>query len=393
MESEALFRARIRALEGALSKAWPAEGDDTPPAEDGRAADAVAGDLYREAGDRVRTMVESLERQVISLERAVEAGQPLDSCWRGYDAVVLASEPAMEEALLVRQGALARAAGLDCGICRIADCLISEICGRTGVDWRRFTIVASGEAYTHLTNVVRLRFPDLSVWDLPAAAHELGHHAALRLERPTAGRPSFPFREVVAARDDREPEAHLEEYFADAFAALTLGAAYACTCLLTRFDPAAGSDDAHPSDRDRAAAILVVLRRAAADATVGKEALGAQIDHVERLWTDACAAVGVDGHAAGDAVRAVAELTYARLRDALPKSARWSAEDQQRAKLLATRLADPNYEPGGEGATGAMNVVAAGWAARLAAGADATVAARVTGNVRAALDAMTGVAA
>ncbi len=246
----AVLGARIGALRRALRLAWPeAAGDDAA--------------LYERVAPRMSLRVENLARQLDGLGAALEAGQPLDGCWAGYDALSLACEPLFDECLVIRQGAAARREGLDDGICNLADHLLAEICSDADISWRRFTVLATGESYTHVSDVIRVRFPQVSLWDLPVVAHELGHHASLRLEQPTIGRFVVPFEELERTWAGRMAPALLEEYFADAFASVTLGPAYACTCLLLRFDPAdagaVGGD--HPADRDRAHVILAVLGR------------------------------------------------------------------------------------------------------------------------------------
>lgn len=73
-----------------------------------------------------------------------------------------------------------------------------------------------------------------------------------------------PPREKKNAKAGDEWMFYLEEYFADVFATFALGPAYACTCLLLRFDPVSAreeKDKRHPSYIKRAYAILQTLRR------------------------------------------------------------------------------------------------------------------------------------
>ena len=385
VDERELFRTRVGALAGALQRAWPR---GTGYAGDG----SVEADLHTWVAARVRLRVENLQGQVAALEAALDGGQRLDLCWRGYEAATLACEPLFEECLAVRQGVIAREAQLDSGICAIADRLLAEICEDADISWRRFTVLGAAEAYTHLTDVIRVRFPDLSVWDLPVAAHELGHHAAMKLERPTQGLAQSPFRELVAALPD-ECEQALEEYFADAFAALTVGPAYTCTCLLMRFEPHAAGEDGTPApDRDRAYVLLGVLRRAVAEGVRTHEAhASAKLDQVAHLWDASFRATHGDGAPQADERldRLVARL-YAKLREALPSSARYRDSVHERARELAPKLLGPNYMAGPDAGGTVVEALNGAWLAHLEAGPDSGLRGRVTRNARRLMDALLG---
>ena len=329
--------------------------------------------------------VENLARQLDGLGAALEAGQPLDGCWAGYDALSLACEPLFDECLVIRQGAAARREGLDDGICNLADHLLAEICSDADISWRRFTVLATGESYTHVSDVIRVRFPQVSLWDLPVVAHELGHHASLRLEQPTIGRFVVPFEELERTWAGRMAPALLEEYFADAFASVTLGPAYACTCLLLRFDPAdagaVGGD--HPADRDRAHVILAVLGRVADELSPAEgEELRRVLAGIRATWESAPGAYPLDDGTGGDHPEQLTKLAhalYARLRDALPTAARYGEQVNLRGRALAERLLDPDYIPApapDDRMTLALN---AGWRARLG---DEPPLGRISKNLR-----------
>lgn len=368
----AVLGARIGALRRALRLAWPeAAGDDAA--------------LYERVAPRMSLRVENLARQLDGLGAALEAGQPLDGCWAGYDALSLACEPLFDECLVIRQGAAARREGLDDGICNLADHLLAEICSDADISWRRFTVLATGESYTHVSDVIRVRFPQVSLWDLPVVAHELGHHASLRLEQPTIGRFVVPFEELERTWAGRMAPALLEEYFADAFASVTLGPAYACTCLLLRFDPAdagaVGGD--HPADRDRAHVILAVLGRTADELSPAEgEELRRVLAGIRATWESAPGAYPLDDGTGGDHPEQLTKLAhalYARLRDALPTAARYGEQVNLRGRALAERLLDPDYIPApapDDRMTLALN---AGWRARLG---DEPPLGRISKNLR-----------
>ena len=125
------------------------------------------------------------------------------------------------------------------------------------------------EYHQDLAQIIRLRYPATTAWDLPIAAHEFGHFAGPNY-RTEDEPPRYHFLECLAKlkkvlRADEMPEQaenHIHEYFADLFAVWTLGPAYACTCILGRFDPSGypfANPYTHPGDGHRAHAVLWAL--------------------------------------------------------------------------------------------------------------------------------------
>ncbi len=166
-----------------------------------------------------------------------------------------------QESLAFLQGVLAREAGLDHGLCAIADALLDDLSDRCGIPWERFTIAAEGEFFQDMVGIIRLRFPDTSIWSLPIAVHEFGHYVAQEMRVRVGGQYEHPFQKYLEEQGagDRRRINHLNEHFADLFATYVLGPAYAFTCLLLRFDPAAGDSATHPSSARRAHLILRLL--------------------------------------------------------------------------------------------------------------------------------------
>jgi hypothetical protein len=80
-----------------------------------------------------------------------------------------------------------------------------------------------------MARIIRLGFPEWTIWTLPLAAHELGHVVAV-------GRIAPLLEKESAAGFDKY---HIQLCFADAFATFVIGPAYACAAILMRFDPLA----------------------------------------------------------------------------------------------------------------------------------------------------------
>ena len=106
--------------------------------------------------------------------------------------------PLFEESLALVEGALVRGAKLDNGLCQIADALLDELRTKADVAWGRFTILAEGEFFGEMAQIIRLRFPEVSIWNLPIAAHEFGHFVGPELKQPGPfGTFRYPFQEEL----------------------------------------------------------------------------------------------------------------------------------------------------------------------------------------------------
>ena len=137
----------------------------------------------------------------------------------------------------------------------IADELIGDLANAVFA-WPAITILAESEYTSDHARIIGLRYPAVSIWDLPIAAHEFGHIVASE-EGP------LDFREL--AKDSKKVDAKLlEEHFADIFATYALGPAFACTMILHRFDPLNAHpviEWTHPGDAKRVYCILETLRK------------------------------------------------------------------------------------------------------------------------------------
>ncbi|HMG74252.1 MAG TPA: hypothetical protein VK582_12190 [Pyrinomonadaceae bacterium] len=222
------------------------------------------------------------ERRRVELTKmrvdVVQEGASVNAWKQLYSKGRLCSELFSEE-LGFLGSALVRGqqAGVD-DICEVADAFLYELnrkLPRT-IGWGGVTLLAEGNFYTETTGLIRLPFPDYGIWNLPISAHELGHFVGPRI---TDGIGGFPFqillqereREHLAKKLPAEESAkqlsrqvsHLKELLSDLFGVYTLGPAYACSCILLRFNPAdvaaCKDSDTHPSHAKRVFFILEAL--------------------------------------------------------------------------------------------------------------------------------------
>ena len=252
--------ARLDTLEARLKEASSAMASTT--ALDETLRDRMQRRLDTELRDRLSCV--AAKRQDLA------AATVTKDSWSSVAVLEATSAPLLQECLAFLQGARARAAGIDGGLCEVADLLLDEIERHCELGWRRFTILAESESFTELVQLIRLRFPPAGIWDLPIAAHEYGHFATYRMtvaERD--GRLNKPVEKLLDARSmesKQRPEvarAHLQELFADCFATFVLGPSYPLSSLLLRFDPAKAMNDTtgHPAPAKRFAAMTTILRR------------------------------------------------------------------------------------------------------------------------------------
>ena len=241
--------------------------------------------LDEDLRDRVREVFEPLLRQrrtdleQLAREADADGDAEADGLWARFHHQSQLCRRQLREYLAFLEGSLIRSAGLDDGACKLADALLAQLTERTRLPWRRFTILAEDEFVAGMSEIIRLRFPHLSVWNLPVVAHELGHLAAREIrDRMSGDRPALEaiseLRQRVeteleelgtkeAGREGDAVELRLHEHFADLFAVFTLGPSYACTCVLLRFDPhfAFERGPRHPSDAERVHFMLRALER------------------------------------------------------------------------------------------------------------------------------------
>lgn len=252
MDERSVLEAQIVALDQELSRAEAALLKMDP-------------DLRKRLTVRFNKLFNDQSKALESLRKLVGKGASLNTCWSSYRRILQECAPLFQECLALTQGALVRKEGIDNGLCRIADTLLDDLSHRTDIQWGRFTILAEGEFFTHMAQVIRLKFPEIGVWNLPVAAHEFGHYVGPKLEvQEPDGMSSHPFQDLIRDEAAQRGEQHsyfVHEYFADLFAVYSLGPAYACTCILLRFDPSSAYEEGqyHPSAAKRAYWILKVL--------------------------------------------------------------------------------------------------------------------------------------
>ena len=266
------------------------------------------------------------------------------------------------ECLAVATAPVVRAQNLDQGACRVADRLLAEIGEVVGIPWSHFTILAESEFFGRSAQLVRLRYPAPSIWQLPIAVHELGHFCGPNWPPSRHGDPY----EACMAQADLGHESFREEYFADLFAVFVLGIPYACACLLERFQPLQGDSKTHPADAKRALWILHGLELLADQAEGESRRLGRGWSaKLRECWQHGTAACGITVSAAdSERLRHIALQIWTKFVRVRPAAA---YRDLQGALALKADFAERRSRMA-SAKVSLRDVIAASWLIRLELG-------------------------
>jgi hypothetical protein len=340
-----------------------------------RCSDALDADLLGvRLPDDVRNPLQGKlaqdESELRSLRDRVASAGHADALWQEFAGLGDEVDGRIAEALGLLEGALARGAGVDDGLCNIADALASDLGDTTPVSWVGLTILAAQESFAQRARTISVRFPDLTVWALPLTAHEFGHLVAQELSDLRADG-THDFLADVEIRNSGIPIAHARELFADAFATFTVGPAYACTAILLRFRPTraqSGDGATHPNDAKRAHAMLRALRWLSVEQHPVDRPYDAVVDTLDRAWTDMLRACGqaseLDDEVAGHLTYLVEHVYLPLLRTTMPRARYTGWAD---AHAIARHLGVGGLD-GAPPVASIPDVVNAAWLARIARG-------------------------
>ena len=268
LDERSILVAQIEGLEENLKKTILLLGSQQIPSE-----------LRNTAGSCFSKMIRNRQRELEKLRENVNRDLSMEGCWHMFKNINLDCAPLFSECLAFLEGALLRSARLDDGICQIADALLDEMSRKTGIYWNRITFLAEKDFFAQITDIIRLRFPEFSIWNLPVSGHEFGHFVAQELREKTLnGLYRYPIQEILQREQGTMP--FLVEYFADLFAVYALGPAFAYTFIVLNVDHRQICRDKpeHPSDAKRIHFILQALEKIDETHYVG------EIEILRKLW-------------------------------------------------------------------------------------------------------------
>jgi hypothetical protein len=361
-----ILAARVEALRQDLSLASRALSSDKILEPLRQSVEILFGGLI----ERKRADLDELARDVAA-NTSPDRGA-LSEHWRRLDTHAGECDRILKEYRAFLEGALVRSAGLDNGICDLADAFLRQLARITAVDWTRFTIVADDDFFAPMTDIIRLRYPHFSIWNLPVLAHEFGHFVTPQLKDRLRGtEPLETFRDDVrreisqqlppGANRDLIDQAvmHLDEFIADAFAVHTAGPAFVAACVHLRFEPIGANADStqHPSDSRRVYLQLALLDAMGADYAKVRKKLAS-------MWADNLEGAGVSPMSGSDPWLDKIADRLSKLFQTLVPKARLDTSDWRRAVALGQRLLASNYKDDAESLT-TRDILNGAWLCRL----------------------------
>ena len=224
-----------------------------------RAAD-LAGRTAIEMEKEADNCIEDLKRVLRIVERAGGEGRSdaedlRKQAWKEYEkGIYKKSQELFDDYVEFLSGLALRDTGFDNKVCQIADYLICK-CKVEDLD-HTLTIPTRQEAVTKtLARIIRLGFPEWTIWTLPLTAHEFGHVLADENNELKA------FINQKVPNDESKLKYHMQDYVADIFATYSMGPAYACAAILLRFNPllAYVEGDKNAADANRALVVFTLL--------------------------------------------------------------------------------------------------------------------------------------
>jgi hypothetical protein len=282
-------------------KAWQSRGTAQSGASTARvvfASTRVDDDVREETNDRIQDL-QSIHEQVT---RATSDAD-LAVVWRRYAGWSAACLKVFRDYVDLVRGVLMRDAGLDNELCRVADALVRDSGQWKDFEWKSLTIPASEDhGDVSSLRLIRMGFPEWSVWALPLTMYEIGHlFAEINRKVPPIVREQSDLAETMESvrlandeMSDEQREASIkaardqtakrcEIWIADAYATARLGPAYVWATMLLRADPGSDVDDR------RVAVMLEMLdlvMRTHGDRP-GRAEFAAERDEIREQW---CAA-------------------------------------------------------------------------------------------------------
>jgi hypothetical protein len=320
----------------------------------------------KDLNETMRPWYDTINEHLESLDNAKpeELDQLREEAWREYTDIISEKNRLIFSEYFEFLGGLAlRDAGLDEGICRIADELMRS-CGSVITEWSALTIPASREAAT-LARSIRMRFPEWTIWAVPLTAHELGQVVIREPGSPDLEK--FVRSEFPKAQKKQQ---HMRVLLADAFATYVMGPAYACSVILLRFNPRAAEQDKsiYPPDAKRAYVVLSMLRKMYEKHPLANPPYGDILEKLQIAWDSACVKGQGRSNAIADSQRLLDRWTNQVLEEldrayatGLYEGRLW--ESTQEALELVLRGGEPAAKL--KGAEEWRDVLNAAWAYRL----------------------------
>jgi len=215
---------------------------------------------------RLGTRIYQEQQRLEALQNRFHSDRNKEKIWEAVTSFERSLRELFEECLALIEGAAVRQIEGPGLFCSMADAIVDDILSNIDMEWKAFTVPATSEFFSGSSRVIRVRYPSMSIWDLPIVAHELAHFVVPALSSQRGDNIERPFEQLMdATKQTEQGKSHFErlnEIFADMFAAYVCGPAYLLSCILLRFDPvnATRASFRYPAEDDRVLAITEVFR-------------------------------------------------------------------------------------------------------------------------------------
>jgi hypothetical protein len=281
MDERSILLAQIEALDENLNRAKKVMD-----------AQQIDPELRKAVRNRFEWLINNKQNELMELRTSINRSMPMDSCWNDFQNKRKECGLILSECLAFIEGVLVRSARIDDGICEVADALLAKLSDDADVTWQRFTIMGKDEFFTKTTEIIRMRFPEFSIWNLPIVCHELGHFVGEEMRKSITPDIFVQILQEEGKRIEEHDIRFLHEQFADLFAVYAMGPAFACTCILLHFDPMRAYEDGeeHPADAKRVHFILKALEEMD-KASMPPIYIGI-IDTLRKLWQRSLTSAG-----------------------------------------------------------------------------------------------------
>jgi hypothetical protein len=188
---------------------------------------SIEKDLSAKTDPRIQALIE--------IETGLEqSGTNLQQLWKLFaDEVIEINQSIFEQYIEFLGGLALRDSGFDTGISRLADELLRTYSTKKNPDPMLAIPTRQQAVAMTLARIIRVTFPDWTIWALPATAYEFWHVMA---RKDLNSALTFALRSATGNGTDAV-DLRFDECLGDAFATYTMGPAYAYFAIFLLLDP------------------------------------------------------------------------------------------------------------------------------------------------------------